>query len=200
MDTLERECVDRARAGDRAAFDLLVTRYERQIYSFAYRLMGDADDAQDVAQDTFVNAYRAIGRIRGPLNLSAWLHRIASNRGLDLLRRRQRLRWLPWAGPKHDHLRPCAPTDEPERSALSRETGVAVQRVLNRLAPRHRLVLLLREYEGLTCAEIGEVMGLSRAAVKSLLYRARCEFRQVYLAAEAAAAGRAGAARGGGAP
>jgi RNA polymerase sigma-70 factor, ECF subfamily len=148
----------------------------------------------------FVNAYRAIGRIRGPLNLSAWLHRIASNRGLDLLRRRQRLRWLRWEGPKHDHLLLGAPADEPERSALGCETGVAVRRALDRLAPRHRLVLLLRAEEGLSCAEIGAAMGISRAAAKSLLFRARREFRRVYLAAEEEAAGRTGGARGGDVP
>ena len=142
--------------------------------------MGDADDAADLTQDCFVKAYRAIGGTDRDLNLSAWLHRIASNACLDVLRRRQRLRWLPWNAARHDHLRPCGPADEPERHALSRETRATVQRVLNRMSHRHRLGLLLREYEGLSCAEIAEVMGLSRSAVKSLLYRAREEFRRVY--------------------
>jgi RNA polymerase sigma-70 factor (ECF subfamily) len=145
---------------------------------------GDADDAVDLTQDVFVKAYQALPRIRRELNVSAWLHRIATNACLDVLRRRQRLRWLPWEGPKHDHLRPCGPADEPERAALGQETRVTVQRVLDRMTHRHRLGLLLREYEGLSCAEIGEVMGLSRSAVKSLLYRAREEFRVVHEAVE----------------
>src|SRR5262245_41830708 len=88
-------------------------------------------------------------------------------------RRRQRLRWLPWNEAKHDHLRPCGPADEPERATIGQETRVAVQRALARMSHRHRLGLILREYEGLSCAEIAEVMGLSRSAAKSLLYRAR---------------------------
>jgi RNA polymerase sigma-70 factor, ECF subfamily len=180
----EAAWVARARDGDQAAFEAIVQRYERQIYSFIYRMMGDADDAYDLTQDCFVKAYRALGKTSEDLNLSAWLHRIASNACLDILRRRQRLRWLPWEAPKHDHLLLGAPADEPERAALSRETRVAVQRVLDRMTPRHRLALILREYEGLSCAEIGQVMELSRSAVKSMLFRAREEFRRHWAAIE----------------
>src|SRR5262245_54553768 len=162
----------RARAGDADAFAALIARHERPIYSFIYRMMGNADDARDLTQECFVKAYQALPRARPDTNISAWLHRIASNACLDVLRRRQRLRWLPWDGPKHDHLRPCGPADEPERAALGQETRVIVQRVLDRMTHRHRLGLILREYEGLSCAEFGAVMGLSRSAVKSLLYRA----------------------------
>lgn len=182
--TDEQAWIDRAKAGDQAAFEAICQRYERQIYSLIYRMLGDADDAYDVAQEVFVKAYTALGRTNEHLNLSAWLFRIASNACLDVLRRRQRIRWLPWEGPKHDHLLLSASLDEPERSAISQETRVAVQRVLDRMTPRHRLALLLREYEGLGCQEIGDVMGLNRSAVRSLLFRAREEFRRLYPAVE----------------
>jgi RNA polymerase sigma-70 factor (ECF subfamily) len=175
----ERAWIERAKRGDKAAFEAIFHRYERPIYSFIYRMMGDADDAYDLTQECFVKAYRALGRTRDDLNLSAWLHRIASNACLDVLRRRQRLRWLPWEGHKHDQLLVSAPLDDPERSAISHETRITVQRVLDRMSHRHRLALILREYEGLSCQEIGEVMGLSRSAVKSVLFRAREEFRRV---------------------
>ena len=149
-------------------------------------MMGDADDARDLTQDCFVKAYRALPRARPDSNVSAWLHRIASNACLDVLRRRQRLRWLPWEGPKHDHLLISTPIDDPERAAISQETRVTVQRVLDKMSHRHRLALILREYEGLSCEEIGEVMNLSRSAVKSMLFRAREEFRRVYGAMEKA--------------
>jgi RNA polymerase sigma-70 factor (ECF subfamily) len=176
----EAAWVQRAKQGDQAAFEAIFQRYERQIYSFIYRMMGDADDAYDLTQDCFVKAFRALGRTSEDLNVSAWLHRIASNACLDVLRRRQRLRWLPWDAPKHDHLLISTPIDDPERSAISQETRVTVQRVLDRMSHRHRLALILREYEGLSCEEIGDVMGLSRSAVKSMLFRAREEFRRVY--------------------
>ncbi len=179
-DDPEALLIARAKQGEAAAFEAIVQRYERQIYSFTYRMLGNGDDAYDVTQECFVKAYRALGRTRDDLNLSAWLHRIAANACLDVLRRRQRLRWLPWEAPKHDHLLLSTPIDDPERSALSQETRVAVQQVLNRMSHRHRTALILREYEGLSCEEIGEVMGLSRSAVKSMLFRARDEFRRVY--------------------
>ena len=109
MTTDEAAWVERAKAGDKAAFEAIFQRYERQIYSFIYRMMGDADDAYDLTQDCFVKAYRALSGTSDDLNVSAWLHRIASNACLDVLRRRQRLRWLPWEGPKHDHLLVSAP-------------------------------------------------------------------------------------------
>ncbi|MCC6629384.1 MAG: sigma-70 family RNA polymerase sigma factor [Chloroflexi bacterium] len=180
----ERRWVERARAGDRAAFEAIVARYERQIYAFVYRMLGDADDACDLTQDCFVKAYQALPRIRRELNVSAWLHRIAANACLDVLRRRQRLRWLPWHGPTHDPLVLSGPADDPEHRALSQEARVSVQHVLDQLKPRHRLALILREVDGLSCQEIGAVMGMSPAAVKSTLYRARLEFRHRWAALE----------------
>ena len=182
LNELTADVVARAKAGDQAAFEAIFDRFERQIHSFIYRMMGDADDACDLTQDCFVRAYKALGRTSDDLNVSAWLHRIAANACLDVLRRRQRLRWLPWEAPKHDHLLVSAPLDDPERSAISREAQVTVQAVLAAMSHRHRAGLVLREHEGLSCEEIGEVMGLSRSAVKSMLFRAREEFRRVYLA------------------
>jgi RNA polymerase sigma-70 factor (ECF subfamily) len=172
--------VSQAKAGDQAAFEQLVFRYERQIYSFIYRMMGDADDAYDLTQDCFVRAYRNIGSTSSDLNVSAWLHRIASNACLDVLRRRKRIRWLPWDNTKHEHLLEDSGMDDPERTTVAHETSSAVQETLNRMTPRNRAALIMREYEGMSCEEIGEVLGLSRSAVKSVLFRGREEFRRLY--------------------
>ena len=129
MTSEEAAWIARAKAGDQAAFAAIFTRYERRIYSFIYRMMGDPDDAYDLTQDTFLKAYRALGKTDDELNVNAWLHRIASNACMDLLRRRQRVRWLPWETAKHD--RPSARAeDDPERTLLGGETQTAVQRVL----------------------------------------------------------------------
>jgi RNA polymerase sigma-70 factor (ECF subfamily) len=173
--------VSRAKEGDQAAFEAIVQRYERQIYSFIFRMMGDADDAYDLTQDCFVRAYKSLSNTSHDLNVSAWLHRIASNACLDILRRRQRIRWLPWDPMKHDSMLHAHGADDPERSAVARETSSTVQDVLNRMSARNRLALVLREYEGLSCEEIGDVMGLSRSAVKSVLFRGREEFRKLYV-------------------
>jgi RNA polymerase sigma-70 factor (ECF subfamily) len=175
--------VERARAGDRAAFEAIMERHQRRVFSLAYHMLGDYDEAADVCQDCFVSAYRAIGRTRGELRLEAWLCRIAANRCLDLLRRRQRFRWQPWDHARHDRLLLAGAADDParaaERAEERAEAEAATRRVLARMTPRRRLALLLREWEDMDCAEIGAVMGLSRGAVKSTLWRAREEFRRL---------------------
>lgn len=178
--------VSRAKAGDQAAFEAIVQRYERQIFSFVYRMMGDADDAYDLTQDCFVRAYRSLGSTSADLNVSAWLHRIASNACLDVLRRRKRIRWLPWDNTKHEHLLGSRSSDEPESTTVSLEVSHIVQETLSRMTPRNRAALIMREYEGLSCEEIGEVLGLSRSAVKSVLFRGREEFRKLYPESEVA--------------
>jgi RNA polymerase sigma-70 factor, ECF subfamily len=180
----EKGWVSRAREGDTAAFEAIYNRYERRIYAFVYRLMGNAEDAYDLTQDTFVKAYMALPRISGDadLNLSAWLHRIASNACMDVLRRRKLIRWLPWETfDTNPALEPAA-DDDPVGEYNQVETTGEVQAILTKLTPKHRMALMLKEYQGMSCDEIGEVMGASRSAIKSLLFRAREEFRQVYLA------------------
>jgi len=177
--TDEATWIARARSGDGAAFDALYTRYERQIYAYVYRTMnGNPDDATDLTQETFLKAYKALGKTSDDLNISAWLHRIAYNTCLDELRRRQRIRWQPWDMMKHDRLLRGSAGENPERSTLRREAEGTVQEILNRMSPRNRQALILREYEGLSCEDIGVVMGVSRSAVKSVLFRAREEFRK----------------------
>ena len=180
----EATWVDRAKEGDQAAFEAIFQRYERQIYGFIYRMMGNPEDASDLTQECFIRAYKALPQTSVDLNVPAWLHRIASNACLDVLRRRQRIRWLPWETHKHEHLLHGKPIDDPERTALSSETQVLVQRILNQMSPRNRMALVLREYEGMSCEDIGEIMGLSRSAVKSVLFRGREEFRKLYRAVE----------------
>lgn len=183
MASEEASWVARAKAGDQAAFAELFARYERRIYAFVYRMMGNPDDAFDLTQETFLKAYRALDKTDEELNVNAWLHRIASNACMDVLRRRQRLRWLPWDGAKHErasHQR----EDDPEDTLLGDETQRAVGRVLREMSPRNRQAMILREYEGLSCEDIGEIMGVSRSAVKSILFRGREEFRKIYVQME----------------
>ena len=175
--------VARARAGDDAAFAALYARYERRIYAFVYRMMGNPDDAFDLTQETFLKAYRALDKTDAALNVNAWLHRIAANACMDVLRRRQRLRWLPWDNTRHDRASGKR-QDDPEGTLLGDETQRAVTRVLQTVSPRNRQALVLREFEGLSYQEIATVLGITVLAVKSLLHRARAEFRERYLAME----------------
>lgn len=176
----EAACIERARHGDQIAFAEIYQHFERPIYGLIYRLMGNAEDAFDITQDVFVKAYKALAKTSPDLNLSAWLHRIASNTCLDVLRRRKIVRWLPWDPTEHANITPASANDEPERQLLGQETRRQVQAVLNQMNERYRLCLVLREYQELSCEEIAEIMGTSRQAVKSMLFRARDQFREIY--------------------
>ncbi len=187
----ELHCIARAKAGDEEAFTLLYQKYERPIYQFIYRMVGNADDASDLTQECFIRAYKALSQTTDDLNIGGWLRRIAANLCLDALRRRSRFHWL-----RLDHLNPwqshslrSTVSPDPERALLQAETQDSVERVLSRLQPRHRAVLILREYEGYSIDEIAELLGTSRSAVKSLLFRAREEFRRLYHELEASGSG-----------
>lgn len=171
--------IEGARRGDIPSFETLLHRYERQIFAFTYRMMGgDAADAEDLTQETFIKAYRALPRTAPGLHLSGWLHRIAANCCRDELRRRRRAQCQHWDATVHEPLFPARPEEGPEAVTLQKEADARVQGVLNRMRPRNRQALVLREYAGLSCEEIGTIMGVSHKAVKSTLFRAREEFRQ----------------------
>lgn len=178
----EISLMQRAGDGDAAAFEALFTRYQGRIYNYVYHMTGDADEAQDLTQDSFVKAYRALRRGDVPLNPAAWLYRIASRTCLDALRRRRLIRWLPLG-----KLRKSGERDadgSPERDLVRAEERARIRRALERLPPRYRMLLLLREYEGLTYKEMAEVTGDSLSTIKVALFRARERCRREYLALE----------------
>jgi len=143
-------------------------------------LMGNSEDAYDLTQETFLRAYSALPKIRGELRVGPWLYRIATNLCMDQLRRRKLIRWE-----QLDNLLAVfhprqAAKDSPERETLRQESRELVHRVLDKLPPKYRACLVLREYQGMSCEEIAVVLGTTRSAVKSLLFRAREEFRVVH--------------------
>ncbi len=177
--TPEMVWVERARSGDTVAFETLLRRYERQIYGYIYQMIGgDAAEAEDLTQETFIKAYRALPRTADILYVSAWLHRIAANTCRDELRRRRRTRCESWDPTVHESLVRNGAADGPESLMIQKEADERVRGVLSRMRPRNRQALVLREYAGLSCEEIGAIMGVSHKAVKSTLFRAREEFRQ----------------------
>lgn len=170
----------RARMGDATAFEALLRQYERPLYGFIYRLMGgNADDAADLLQETYIKVYRALPRIPEDVNFPAWLYRVARNCCLDEIRRRRRAHWTVWDGAQGAALADQAGDADPEQMVLDREGDSGVMAVLARMSSRNRQALILRECEGMSCEEIGAVFGISRMAVKSMLFRAREEFRRV---------------------
>lgn len=172
--------VARAQAGDHIAFEAIYNQYQIPIYNYVYRLMGNAEDAFDLTQDTFLKAYQALPRTSYDLRVGAWLYRIATNVCLDQLRHRKLIKWQPWEAFIAVFHPAQVGRDNPEGDVLDKENQEEVQLVLDRLHTKYRMCLILREYQDLSYDEIAEVLHTTRAAVKSLLFRAREEFRQVY--------------------
>jgi RNA polymerase sigma-70 factor (ECF subfamily) len=156
-----------------ALFDRLFTGFQRPILNYLYRLLGDRDRAEEVAQDVFVKAYRALPRLPADANHRAWLYRIATNAAYDQLRRRKVIQWLPMG----DRERTVAGSTSPEPGLGERE---AVQQALEQLPPKYRTALILFCVQGYSTQEIGDMLGISVGAVKTRLYRAREMFRESY--------------------
>ena len=165
----------RARAGDLDAFAELVRRYERRVRSVLLRLLEDERDVEEATQDVFVQAWRSLGRFHGRSATFTWLYRIAVNEALQR-RRRKRV--------------PTAELDEQREAASEADMGAGELRrfLLARIAElpiEHRAPLVLRDLEGLSNEEVAEVLGISVAAAKSRLHRARMQIRAALEAWEA---------------
>jgi RNA polymerase sigma-70 factor (ECF subfamily) len=161
-------------------FDDIFEAYQDRIYNCVYRLMGNSEDAYDLTQETFLRAYAALPKVNGELKVGPWLYRIATNLCMDQLRRRKLIRWEPIDNLLAVFHPKQVAKDSPERETLRQESREMVHRVLEKLSPKYRLCLVLREYQDMSCEEIAEVLGTTRSAVKSLLFRAREEFRVVH--------------------
>jgi len=157
--------VDAARAGDLDAFEVLVRRHQAPVYRVALRMLGTAADAEDVAQETFVQAWRSLARFHGNSAFSTWLYRIATNHSLDVLAKRRPSEGL-------DDLQGDSSLD-PAAIYAQRERTAGVLDAVQAMPPEQRAPLVLREFEGLSYEEIGKVLGISLAAVKGRIHRAR---------------------------
>ncbi len=179
IETIEdQDLVLRSQEGDLDAFNLLVERYQRLAYNVALRMVGDGATAEDVTQDAFVSAYRAIGGFRGG-SFKAWLLRIVTNSCRDRFRAARRARTL-----SLDEMLLNSPTfspvngsESPEEYALRRELGRVLSEGLTRLPEEQRLVVTLSDVQGLSYEEIAEVACCSLGTVKSRLNRGRARLR-----------------------
>lgn len=164
-------------ARDRAAFDRLFEEYSGPIYNYVLRMVGDTDRAADITQDTFVKAYRKLDSLTDESSTRSWLYRIATNTAIDEMRRR---RWIAPLG--DDEERELDRPDHgpgPEAQVMAGMIDDRVQRALLKLRPNHRQCLVLSDIEDMSAHQIGEVMGLSYGAVRTLLCRARGEMRRL---------------------
>ena len=176
MDATEAAAVlARARQGDSDAFRALVETHSRSVFRLAFRMTGNEQDAEDVVQESFLRAYRQLGRFESRANFGTWLYRIVSNCSVDLMRSKQA---------RHDQVRgdsidqegamelPAADMPGPERIAQSAEIERRVQHALQDLSPLERAAFTLRHYEGRSIDEISATLGLGTSAAKHSVFRA----------------------------
>lgn len=159
----------RARDGDSQAFVELVGRHQDRVFRFVVRMLGSRDDAMDLAQDTFIKAWQAMPRWREDAQFGTWLLQIARNAALDVLRRRQVVAFEPL----DDDAAYVDPGPDPEAQLHTRQRFQMLETALQAIAVEHREVLLLREVEDLSYAEIAATLGVAEGTVKSRLARAR---------------------------
>jgi RNA polymerase sigma-70 factor, ECF subfamily len=167
-----------AAAGDRIAFEALVLRYQSRVHRLVRVLGGNVPDAEDLTQETFIRAYRAIGRFRQDSTFRTWLHRIAVNAiWTHLARRRQAVALVALeAGPDAETTlaEVAAHADDPETALIRRQ---AIDRALATLSTEARLVITLRDIHGLEYREIATITGVPIGTVESRLFRARRRLR-----------------------
>jgi RNA polymerase sigma-70 factor (ECF subfamily) len=159
------------RAGDEQAFEVLLTRHSRFIFNLSYRLLGNAADAEELAQEAAVRFYQSLGRFRGEVTVRSWLYRLVTNLAVDRLRRRT---------PVEVELDGAALPGgtDPQEEAERRETAAMVRRALNALPREERVVLVLRDLEDRSYQEIAAILDLNLGTVKSRIHRARRGLRE----------------------
>lgn len=180
----ERELVACAKRGDQEAFGALVEANQGRIYNLTLRMTGSPEDALDLSQEAFLNAWRGLDKFQGDSSFSTWLYRLASNVCIDFLRREKRRKDISMTVslddeeeerqaelPDHRH--------SPEREVERRELREDIRRGLMSLSEEHRQVLVMRELSGMSYAEIGAVLKLEEGTVKSRIARARVALRKI---------------------
>jgi RNA polymerase sigma-70 factor, ECF subfamily len=183
----DREIVALACQGRERAFKELLTRYERPVFSLVYRMVRDRSLSEDLAQETFIRAFNAIGGYDPSFKFSSWIFKIANNLTIDHLRKRKldtvSLDGSPHATSEEEVSRTrftATATDEtPEEYVENRELGGQIEDAIARLRPEYRTAILLRHVEGHSYEEVAEIMELPLGTVKTYLHRARGELKDL---------------------
>jgi RNA polymerase sigma-70 factor, ECF subfamily len=182
----DRDLVQRVVRGDGAAFNVLVARWEKKLFNFAYRLTGDRDDAFDVCQDPFIRAYESISQLKDPSRFANWLFKIARNNCISLHRSEEKLPKLGSAGDNEDDLNleeilsaSYQVRIDGSHQFEQSELRLIVERALGHLPFEQRETVVLKVYEGLKFSEIAEIAECPISTVKSRLYLGLTQLKKI---------------------
>jgi len=178
MSEQEEIWVREALAGNKQAFNRLVEAYQRPVFNLAYRMLGNPDEAEDAAQETFLRAYGRLTQYDNSHKFSTWILSIANHHCIDRLRKRRMTYVSIDDNPVLENLQQDGP--EPEQSLLGSEESVELQTLINKLEPDYRTPLILRYWEDYSYEDIAAAMNLTVSAVKSRLFRARKQMADLY--------------------
>ncbi|HSV72561.1 MAG TPA: sigma-70 family RNA polymerase sigma factor [Chthonomonadales bacterium] len=171
--------VQRTLRGETAAYNVLVERYQRQVYSLIYRMIGNADDAGDLLQDTFLRAYSALASFRQDASFLTWLYKIASNLSIDHMRSRKTRSALSLDLELEEGREPAAERAfSPEDTVMRGAVAEIVHNAVLNLPARYRVVVVLRHLRGMSIDEIAEELRIPSGTVKTHLFRAREMLRE----------------------
>lgn len=167
--------------GDTAAFGVLVRRHQERLYHSVYRLVENAEDAQDVVQEAFLHAYQSLDGFKGDSLFFTWLYRIAVNTAISLKRKQRAMVRIETARNGEALLEPSDPSAEsrPGHALEQAEQGRQIRDALNRLSAEHRAVLVMKDMEGQKYETMAEILQVPIGTIRSRLHRARLELREL---------------------
>jgi len=175
VEQTDADLVRQTLCGDTAAYNALVVRYQRQVYNLAYRMLGNAEDAGDLVQETFLRAYGALASFRQDASFLTWLYKIASNLCIDQLRSRKAKGALSLDVEREEGREPAADARQcaPEDAAIRDAVQEVVQRAILNLPEKYRVVVVMRHLQDMSVEEIARALDLPTGTVKTHLFRAR---------------------------
>jgi len=180
----DRELIEKIAAKDHSAFKALVDRYQALVINTCYNLLGNRQDAEDIAQEVFFQVYKSAEKFRQEAKISTWLYRIAVNRSLNFVRDNKQFRWLKSLSSLSENDREvvtevlASNSDRPDVALEKKERNAKVQKAIDSLPEKQRVAFVLHKYEGLSYEEIAEILQRSLSSVESLINRAKSNLQR----------------------
>ncbi len=174
--------IDKAQKGDIESFELLIENYQKKAFNIAYRMLGNLEDANDVTQEALVKVYRSIGAFRGNSSFSTWLYSIVNNTCIDFIRKNRKFDLI-YIEQEHEGTNYQIDIPDrlntPEKLLEKNEVKKIIHDGINQLNYDHRNIIILRDIQGLSYKEIGEILHISLGTVKSRISRARDNLKEI---------------------
>lgn len=182
MSDLEKLLIKKSQSGDVESFELLISSYDKRAYNIAYRIMGNEEDAKDMAQEALLRVFRSLKDFKGQAAFSTWLYRIVTNVCLDELRRRKNEKYVSidstiYTDSGEMHMELCSDKETPESVYEVVEQRELIKNAIRELNEDYRSVIVLRDIQGFSYGEISEILNCSLGTVKSRISRGRTMLR-----------------------